>query len=518
MNLLNSLFNDKIIDALGWNIFHILWQGFLIAIVLGFVLRLLKHKSANIKYLISFTSLILLVGLSVFNFTNNYNQTSLLSKNQYENLNRAEINEAILIDLNESNIELSQGFVDDIKIKIKSIDKYFPIIVNLWIIGVFVFTLKFILSFLYTSRLRSKSLNKITEQWFSRFKKIEKQLKIRKTVKYIESKFVKIPLVLGYFKPVVVIPIEMLTGMPSNQIEAIIAHELAHIRRNDYILNVLQTIIETVFFFHPAIWYISLQIRKERENSCDDMALTVCDGSLVYAKALVSVQELTLRKHYSAVAFSGRKKHLLNRIKRMIMKPKVKSNFTDKIIAAVIILSAVLTLSFTYAAKTSNYVIEEGFKINKVNPPVVKSTVESLEKYEIVEIKKAETPVISDTVKIKKSHHNEIDIEDNTVVRTYRDDNGKKKEMKFTMKNGKVTELYVDGKKVPKDEYDKYQAEIDETIADLKEAKTDIREAMKDIEELDIEKIQFEIQEAMEDVNIDMIEIQEEIAKSILKI
>ncbi|MFC2103945.1 M56 family metallopeptidase [Bacteroidota bacterium] len=514
MNLLSDLFSEKVINALGWDIFHILWQGFLIAVVLGIVLRFIKHKYANIKYLISFISLILLVGLSVFNFTSNYDQSPLLNNTENYRLHYTEANTSTLIDLSESNIELSQGFVDNIKAKIESIDKYFPIAVNLWIIGVFVFTLKFILSFLYTSRLKSKSLDKISDQWFNRFKKIEDQLKIRKAVGYVESQLIKIPLVLGYFKPVIVIPTEMLTGIPSNQIEAIIAHELAHIRRNDYILNVLQTIIETLLFFHPAVWYISSQIRKERENSCDDMALTVCDGSLVYAKALVSVQELTLRKHYSAVAFSGRKKHLLNRIKRMIMKPKVKSNFTDKIIAAVIILSGILALSFTYATKTSNYFTEEGFRIKKIDSPVIRSSIETSNQSEVVKIKKVETPIIRDTLKIKKNHHSEINIDDNTVIRTYRDDNGKKKEMKFLMENGKVTELFVNGKEIPESEYDKYQAEIDETIEDIKEAKVDIREAMKDIEELDIEKIQLEVQEAMKDVHIDMEEIQEEITKA----
>jgi beta-lactamase regulating signal transducer with metallopeptidase domain len=518
MSILPDFLSDKVITALGWNIFHILWQGIIIALMLSLVLRFLKGKSAQIRYLISLVSLFLMLGLSIFNFTNNYNDNLDKAINT-SSLDQPESSNVLLIDLNNTVIKATyKEVIEKFKNRLKNIDKYFPLIVNIWIIGVLIFIIKFILSYLYTNRLKKIKITSISEKWLEKFLKLQEQIKINRTVSYIESQLVKIPLVLGYLKPVIVIPAEILSGIPSNQIEAIIAHELAHIRRNDYIFNVLQTIIETVFFFHPAVWYISSQIRKERENSCDDMALTVCDGSLVYAKALVSVQELTLGKHYAAVAFSGRKKHLLNRIKRMIMKQKVKSNFTDKIIAAVIILSGVLALSFTYKADITNYISESRLINEVVKTKEIKSLEEMPEQKSIVknDVQNINT-VIKDTIKIKKHYHNEIDIDDNTVIRTYRDGN-KKKEMKFTLENGEVTELYVDGKEIPESEYDKYQPEIDETIADLKDAKEDIRDAMKDIEDLDIEKIRMEVEEAIKDVHIDMKEMQIEIADALQNI
>ncbi len=518
MSVLSDLLSDKVITALGWNIFHILWQGIIIALVLSVILRFLKGKSAQIRYLISLVSLFLMLGLSIFNFTNNYDN-NLDTATNTNSLDQSESTNVLLIDLNNTEINAtSKEVLAKFKNKLENIDKYFPLIVNIWIIGMLIFIVKFILNYLYTNRLKKIKITSISEEWLVRFLKLQEQLKINRTVSYIESQLIKIPLVLGYLKPVIVIPVEMLSGIPSNQIEAIIAHELAHIRRNDYIFNVLQTIIETVFFFHPAVWYISSRIRNERENCCDDMALTVCDGSLVYAKALVSVQELTLGKHYAAVAFSGRKKHLLNRIKRMIMKQKVKSNFTDKIIAAIIILSGVLALSFTYKANITNYISESGLTNEVVKTMEIKSLETMSEQKSMVKNDDQNiNPVVKDTVKIREYHHNEIDIDDNTVIRTYRDGN-KKKKMKFTLNNGKVTELYVDGKKIPESEYDKYQADIDETIADLKEAKKDIRDAMKDIEELDFEKIRMEIEEAIKDVHIDMEEMQIEIADAMKNI
>ncbi len=511
MNLFSEILSDKLINALGWSLFHIIWQGFVIAVFLGLLLWVLRNKTAHIRYLITFSSLLIFVGLSVYNFNNNFNTE--LSDQQFKIDQNYTENELLSIELKvENRTIVSNQFISGLKNELIKIDKYFPIVVNVWIIGLFIFVLKFILGFIYSNRLKFIGTNDVSEKWTQSFQTIQSYLKVNRTIRYIESHLIKIPMVIGYFKPVVIIPVEMLTQMPFNQIEAIIAHEIAHIRRNDYILNVLQTIIETLFFFHPAVWYISNQIRKERENCCDDMALTVCRESMVYAKALVSVQELTFRKHYSAVAFSGKKKYLLNRIKRLIMKPKVKSNLIDRIIAAVVILSGVLALSFTYSAKTYDY------------PTVLNSKSNTLEATKNQNTKKDLKPVVDlaefkkDTLRFKKGkYHDEIEIDDNKITKTYRK-NGTKHQIEFKIKNGKTYDLYVDGEKIPEKDYSKYQDEIDETISDLEEAKEDIREAMKDIEEIDYEHIHKEVEEAMKNVHIDVAEIQEEMTKAMKKV
>jgi len=511
MKTLTNLLGDHVISALGWSLFHILWQGFLLAFIIGISLYMFRKKSAQIRYLISVASLLLIVGLSVFNFYNNY-KPDLNTNLNYTNTETIDNTKSgKIINISNYNVDISYNeLFKRTNNYLEKIDVYFPLIVNIWMLGVFVFILKFILSYLYTNRLKRKKSNQLPEKWINKFSELEQKLKLKQRINYIESTIAKIPFVLGYFKPVVVIPVEMLTGMPSNQMEAIIAHELAHIRRNDYIINVLQTIIETVFFFHPALWYISSQIRKERENCCDDIAITVCEGSLIYAKALVSVQELTLKKHYAAVAFSGKKKHLLNRIKRMIMKPKIKTNITDKIIASLIILSGIFALSFTYSAEITNYesesILLKEKEIPIIEEQVVKTPIKTVHNKPI-EIAKR------DTIHFHQDYdHNEtIDIEDNTVIKTFKE-NGKKIEMKFTLKNGKATDLFVDGKEVLEKDYDKYKPEIDKTIKDLKNAKKDIRRAMIDIENMDFEGMQEEIHESMKDFHVDVEKMQKEVA------
>jgi bla regulator protein blaR1 len=531
MRILSDLLNESIVNAFGWTIFHILWQGTLIALFTGLLLRILNRKSSQLRYLITLCSLLLVVGLSVFNFVNNYEKKGFaLNQDLVFSNETVSSHELPLRVFSNLDTKISEtGILKSIFNGINNLSGYFPLIVSLWFIGVGLFLIRFIFSYLFTSRLRTVGIIDIQDEWLQKFNEIGNKLHVKRTVRFIESTLIKVPIVLGYLKPIVIIPAEMLLGIPRNQIEAIVAHELAHIRRNDYIINVIQTIIETVFFFHPAVWYLSSKISNERENCCDDIALTVCDGSLVYAKALVSIQDLSLRKHYAAVAFSGRKKHLLNRIKRMIMKPKGKSNFTDKIIAATIILSAIVALSFTYGAE---YPSEKGLfnEITKEKPakepaaPTVPAVPEKIEKAElsilaepalledVEEIASPELILERDT--IKKHSREYLDIDGNTIIKTRKNKKGKQEELKFTLKNGKVTSLYVDGNEIPEKDYDKYQSEIDKTIDDLEDAKIDIREAIQDIESLDLDELHLEIEEAMKNVHIDMVAVQEDIKRA----
>lgn len=510
MEAFNQLISNEITSALGWTLVHIIWQGFAIALILGVVLRLLGNSSSQIRYLISIMSLVMILGLSIYNFTASYKREIKVEKQTLTSNPDTEttiINQDALLQVLEPNSFFWQSVIN----RFKRIDTYFPILVNIWLAGVCIFMLKFMVGLLYIQRIKSRSASIIKQDWIDRFRKIERKLSVRKRIRYLESTIVKVPAVLGYLKPVILIPAGMLTGIPENQIEAIVAHELAHIRRNDFLVNILQSFIEMIFFFHPAVWYISSQIRTERENCCDDIAITLCDGSLTYAKALVSIQELYPGKIYSAVAFSGQKRKLLNRIKRVIMSPNTESNINDRIIATLIVLIGIALATFSLslnpkpavaATLDSNEFVVSSF-INAVpEKPMVKK---------IVSVDKS---IVKDTLK-KTYRGDEINILNNTIVKTYRDKDDKKmKEMKFTLKNGSVSELYIDGKKIPESEYPKYQPEIDETIEDLKDAKEDIRKAMIEIENIDIERIKAEVAESMKDVKIDMVKMQDDIARA----
>jgi beta-lactamase regulating signal transducer with metallopeptidase domain len=105
--------------------------------------------------------------------------------------------------------------------------------------------------------------------------------------------------VIGWLRPVILLPVSVLAGLTPQMMEAILAHELAHIRRHDYLLNMLQTAIETLLFYHPAVWWVGRKIRQERENCCDDLAVTACGDALIYARALTALSRSAAHRRSS---------------------------------------------------------------------------------------------------------------------------------------------------------------------------------------------------------------------------
>ena len=108
----------------------------------------------------------------------------------------------------------------------------------------------------------------------------------------LESSRVAVPLVVGWLRPAILVPVAALSGLTALEMEAILAHELAHIRRHDYLVNLVQCLIETLMFHHPATWWISGVIRREREHCCDDIAVLACRDRVVYARALAAMEGL----------------------------------------------------------------------------------------------------------------------------------------------------------------------------------------------------------------------------------
>ena len=154
--------------------------------------------------------------------------------------------------------------------------------------------------------------------WNERIVRLSAQLRISVPVRLLQSQIIKVPVTLGHLKPIILVPIGILTGMPQDQVEAVLLHELAHIRRRDYLVNILQRYVEILFFFNPAVWWISSLIKEERENCCDDMVISQTDNRGEYINALVAFQEYTFGLSAIAPAFAGKKGHLLARVKRIL--------------------------------------------------------------------------------------------------------------------------------------------------------------------------------------------------------
>jgi hypothetical protein len=236
----------------------------------------------------------------------------------------------------------------------------------------------------------------------------------------------------GIFKPMILLPVSLVTQLRTDEVEAILLHELAHIKRKDYFVNLIQHFAEIIFFFNPAVLWLSSVIRDEREHCCDDLAIHETRSKEKFIQALVVFQEYHLRDTQLALGFPGQKNHLLGRVKRIITNKNKSLNNMEKIVLiAGIVLFGLFAVTFSQQKPSAPKSLPEA----KVAPPM-----------EIQET----TVDISDSVPKKKNLQNDI-----RQVTTGTTNEGK--QCKIVEVNGKMTELYIDGKKVPKEKWSDYE-------------------------------------------------------------
>ncbi|HEV7786499.1 MAG TPA: M56 family metallopeptidase, partial [Thermoanaerobaculia bacterium] len=178
---------------------------------------------------------------------------------------------------------------------------------------------------------------------------LSRRLGIARAVRLLESAAVPVPAVIGWLRPVILVPASALAGLSPQQLEAVLAHELAHVRRHDYLINLLQAAVETLLFYHPAVWWVSSQMRRERENCCDDLAVAICGDRLGYARALADLEGLRTPSPRLAMAADGGS--LLDRIRRLVGAPAPRSRRSWMAgVVALSLLPAGLTFNFARGA------------------------------------------------------------------------------------------------------------------------------------------------------------------------
>jgi hypothetical protein len=181
------------------------------------------------------------------------------------------------------------------------------------------------------------------EPWLAMARRLGSALGVRHAVRLLESTAVQVPAVVGLLRPVILLPANSLAGLLPGQLEMILAHELAHIRRHDFLVNLLQAAVETLLFYHPAVWWISRQIRVEREHCCDDLAVSVCGSPLQYARALARLEEL--RAEPLSLALSARGGSLLHRIRRVVGAPGTTAGPVRGVTALALLLGLLLAFA-----------------------------------------------------------------------------------------------------------------------------------------------------------------------------
>lgn len=331
-NLLSEITN--IIYPLGMAIIHSLWQGLLIYIILKALLYTIPTRYANTRYYISTGALSIIAGLFIATLL--YYIPKGVSTS-FTTLLPGSTDRVVIQDSNT----IPLPWWDKVK------DWYVghaAQVAFLYITGVLLLTLRMSFQIVSVLKLRSNDLSVAGDFWPDVLEACKERLNLERNIKLYFSPNVTVPMMMGVLKPVVLIPLSLSTQLSMHQAEAILLHELAHIKRHDFLVNIIQMCVETFLFFNPFSWLVSAQVRKEREHCCDDMVVRSTD-KLSYAKTLATLE--TFRQMpQPAIAAKSTKQHLLTRIKRIM--DKNNSNINIGQLAGVIIIFALSVAVITF--------------------------------------------------------------------------------------------------------------------------------------------------------------------------
>ncbi len=296
--------------ALGWTLLHALWQGFALVMPAALAMHLLRRNQSQFRYSIGVGTLLAQVIVSAATFAWYYQPALQMVRSSAKTVVATAVSAPAVWPL------VSRSLPWQLQTQL-FLETHLTQIVVCWLIGVAVFLVRLAGGWLYVQRLRTTALQPADGYWQPMLARLSDRLAIRQSVQVLESAQVLVPMVVGALKPIVLLPIGLATGLSMREAEAILAHELAHIKRFDYAVNLLQSVVEVVFFFHPALWWLSARVREERENCCDDLAVLACGDARSLAQALARVEEFS-RTPVLAMALASQKKLLLNRVRRML--------------------------------------------------------------------------------------------------------------------------------------------------------------------------------------------------------
>lgn len=338
MSAFESAQMQPLITAAGWALLHFVWQGALVAALLAGVMSLLHHRTANLRYLATCGALALMLALPIATTAWIF-QSPVETAAGRTTLSVGEASSPALIG-GEQELRGDPWTSLWQRQAIRVLEGIMPWLISLWLVGVVLCSLRLVGGWVWVLRLTRREARPVSIPWQMKALSLAVKLCVTRPVRLIESALVQVPTAIGWLRPVILLPASALTGLTPNQLEAILAHELAHIRRHDYLINLLQRIIETLLFYHPAVWWVSRQVRIEREHCCDDLAVAVCGDALVYARALAEMEGLRAAPQLAVAASGGL---LIARIRRLLGVAESDGG-SGTLPACAVVLSIVLTV------------------------------------------------------------------------------------------------------------------------------------------------------------------------------
>ena len=351
MNALVSTLSHPAVARAAAALLHFLWQGAVVGLVLVGLEPALRRRSPQIRYAVFCAALFAMLILPPITFsalgsaaagTDPHRQSGAVPAAPET---RSDMPDAVS----------SAGLPAALWTLSRSVSAAAPWVLAAWTAGVLFFSGRFLRDWLSVRRLSRKNARPADRDRAAAVSRLALRLGIRRPVRLLESAAVAVPVAIGAIRPAILLPVSALTGLSPRDLEALLAHELAHVRRHDYLVNLAQCLAETLLFYHPAVWWISGRIRAEREKCCDDLAVAATGDARSYARALVGLAELSLDGGGLALAATGGgRRGLVARITRLFPQTSPGGTSAPWIVGAV---AAGGLLLFGAAAKLASDVV-----------------------------------------------------------------------------------------------------------------------------------------------------------------
>lgn len=322
---IRELLGQPLVARLGWMLVHSLWQGATVAGVAALVLRALRSRSANARYLVGCAAMTAMIAWPALTVRSIEGPTISIAGTP------ASIEKPPIALETAPSTALKGEPADPLRGQAlvsqpvsgprretleEWLEPLLPWLVLAWGAGVIALSIRLGGGWLLVQRLKRVGTRALDDAWSATCQSLAQRLAIRRRVRLFESAIVTVPMVAGWLRPVILVPASAFSGLTPAELEAILVHELAHIRRHDYLFNLLQSFAETLLFYHPAVWWLSRRVREEREHCCDDWAVAICGDRLLYAGALATIEGLRGPSWQLAPAANGGS--LIGRVRRLL--------------------------------------------------------------------------------------------------------------------------------------------------------------------------------------------------------
>jgi beta-lactamase regulating signal transducer with metallopeptidase domain len=304
---------------LGWTLLHFLWQGALLAALLQTMLPL--FRTARVRHNLALCTLAMMAVAPAVTF--------LFLHQQGEGTPIIATGHAVSTGLRTTITGL---------VPIAIPTPWMDGMVLLWLAGIAILSIRALGGWYLTEKLSRHGVSRLPAGVMRRCQTLRQRLAISWPVRFLQSCEVRVPTVVGWFRPVILLPVSAITGLPPQQLDALILHELAHIMRLDAFTNILLAAVETLLFYHPVVWWVAHRVRIEREHCCDDMAVSACGDAAVYVEALTSLAHNPV----PALALAANGEGLKERAARLLGAPSRSRRFSLSGLIGLVLLGTVI--------------------------------------------------------------------------------------------------------------------------------------------------------------------------------